>query len=82
MVTTFFDFIATKEITLAISMENTRDTDITLSLICFIMSYKYKRYVQISITLYFVFYFFVFPVNKSVGNKLRWLFKYAFEFDR
>lgn len=38
--------------------------------------------MQISVTLYFVFYFFVFPVNKSVGNKLRWLFKYAFEFDR
>lgn len=77
----FFDFIATKEITLAISMDNIRDIDITLTLVCFIISYKYKRYVQISVTLYFVFYFFVFPVNKSAGNKLRWLSKYALEFD-
>lgn len=78
----FFDFIATKGITLTISMENIRDVDITLSLVCFIISYKYKRYMQISVTLYFVFYLFVLPVNKSVGNKLRWMSKYALEFAR
>lgn len=38
--------------------------------------------MQISVTLYFVFYLFVLPVNKSVGNKLRWLSKYALEFAR
>lgn len=78
----FFYFIATKEMTLAISMENIRDIDITSSLVCFIISHKYKRYMQISVTLYFVFYLFVLPVNKSVGTKLRWLSKYAFEFAR